>query len=634
MICAYINGQVAYPATGSEIKVTLENPFIKSSGEKTMEVVFPMSMSENREIFGALNRIDTHFHTEPFEDCALVADNLEVIRGIGTVTSINENEVKMQIRAGSSAVRYKSFFDDIYIDKLNYGSILPRHEYLRKRVTKTVSTADFSNEMRSQGFIGNPGVYAFLPIHDESNDLFMNMPAYLQGDNQEFVGISMTWAAIQPNLMHVMKTVMSSVGYTVRLNEYDVDPWNRIYVASAKVTMNMACALPHWSVTSFLDEFRKTFNAVYLFDETSKSVDIVAWDSQIEDVEHCQAVEGFSSGFNEDGIEYLGSSNLTYSLSSNDRSPDFVSEEMMKAFETREYDSFSLLRSAFSAMDEKGKLTTVFKCPSGFFYGRATFLENGDIHGINLEPCGFFSPLVRNLDGSNIDLKMVPVAVSWQECLAYITHIYGKYPGREGTYFENTQCGLPFYGPCANIDNEENVESGEVWCYWSRYREKATTEYTTVQDVLEEGEGVPNNDTGDSVMQMIFAAGSTLYFPTLEKTGEITLVLNVDKVLIPMSYTDSRMFDAYRNLPAASMSLNDTEGVKCIGAFHNRGFEIRLRMNGNNEITIPFLFDGKPDPTKVYVFKNRKFICSKIEFAVSDSGISRLKTGYFYELLS
>lgn len=634
MIYCVIDNKICYPVAQNAVKISCENPFMSKGGEKTMELTFPMSIPENRAVFGPLNRLDTHFQVERLADCRLIAGVYEIIRGTGRVTAINETVVKMQILCGKSSVRYKSSFEDIYIDKISYGSILPRHEYLRKRRTKTVSDADFSSEMRSQGFVGNPGVYAFLPIHDESNDVFMNMPAYLQDDDGGLAGISMSWAAIQPNLMHVLNTVMLRLGYTVRSNEYNVSPWRDIYIASARVTMDMAKALPHWTAATFLDEFRKTFNAVYLFDEHEKTVDIISWDSMMTEVEYCQAIEGFSSGFNEDGVEYLGSSNLTYSLSSNERSPDFLSEEMTEAFDIREYESLTDMHTSFNHMEERQRMTTLFKCKGVYYYSHARYDDNGDIFSTFLQPCGFFSPLVRRNGGSNIDLRMVPVAVSWQECLAYVTHIYGGYPGLEGTFFENTQNGLVFEGPCANIDNDEDVPSGEIWCYWSRYREKKTTDYTSIQDILEEGEGIPKNNEDDGTMQMIFAAGSTLEFRTLRRTGEAQLRLEVEKIALPMTYTDRRMFDTYMNLPPASMSLIDSEGLYCIGRFHNRGLEIRHRVNGNDEITIPFLYDGKPDPTRIYQFGNKRFICSKIEMSVDEVGIDRVKTGYFYEMIS
>ena len=48
MIICYINKKQAYPAQ-SDIKITLQNPFIKDGDDKTMEVVFPMDIPENRD---------------------------------------------------------------------------------------------------------------------------------------------------------------------------------------------------------------------------------------------------------------------------------------------------------------------------------------------------------------------------------------------------------------------------------------------------------------------------------------------------------------------------------------------------------------------------------------------------------
>ena len=111
MICAYINGKIAYPVADSGIKITLQNPFIKDGDDKSMEVVFPLDIPENRDTFGALNRIDTSFNNEDFEEVRLMADNFEVIRGKGTITSITEKEVKIQILSGKTYLRYKASFD-------------------------------------------------------------------------------------------------------------------------------------------------------------------------------------------------------------------------------------------------------------------------------------------------------------------------------------------------------------------------------------------------------------------------------------------------------------------------------------------------------------------------------------------
>ena len=64
---------------------------------------------------------------------------------------------------------------------------------------------------------------------------------------------------------------------------------------------------------------------------------------------------------------------------------------------------------------------------------------------------------------------------------------------------------------------------------------------------------------------------------------------------------------------------------------HNRG--VTVDIDSHDLYCIKFLTDEIPDPTNIFIFRNRRFICQKLELNVSDDGISRLKTGYFYEIL-
>jgi len=50
-------------------------------------------------------------------------------------------------------------------------------------------------------------------------------------------------------------------------------------------------------------------------------------------------------------------------------------------------------------------------------------------------------------------------------------------------------------------------------------------------------------------------------------------------------------------------------------------------------VTVKLVTDEIPDPSRIFVIRNKKFICEKIEMEVSDDGISKVKTGYFYEIV-
>lgn len=635
MIKCFINGMVTYPTIQEQIKVIIHNPFIKDDDEKTMEIIFPISIPENRAVFGSICRLDTHFRMENFEDCRLMSDWQEIIRGIGTITSVTEKEVKLQILSGKNKLRYKASFEDIFIDEIYYGSLENRHQHLNGKPQQSATVFNLSSDILNQGFVGEPGKYAFLPIHDETNDLHINMPSYLYDWDGNAAGMTITYPAVQPSIMFVLDKVMEALGYTLTRNDFNVSPWSKLYVASAKMTTTISRALPHWTAYKFLDEIQKLFNAVFIFDDKEMSVEIVPFgDAENFGTEQIIPVEEFSTNFDEEGVTYIGSSNLEYELSDCERDTDVISQDTMKSFEFRDYDSFSDLSTAFNSMGTRQKMTSIFHCPLGFFYG-ITVEENGQVINYLLKECGWFTPLVRSEGGSTIELHICPVAVKPQKahCVSILVTDNSSLTGGRGF--------MRFGGQEYQYDSlEANIEcnyqrNSEVKWYSSEEQETANAlEYLTVQDVIENGEALPDSSSEDSIMEIFFAAGSLLSSSDLSFVGQDRMIkFQITTVRQPVAFTDYREAAYHASIPRWSLGLNPTEGVSAISNLHNQGIKIRQNVNGNNEICFKFFHDGMPDSRKIYIVRNRKFICSRIEMNVTETGIDRLMTGYFYEML-
>lgn len=47
---------------------------------------------------------------------------------------------------------------------------------------------------------------------------------------------------------------------------------------------------------------------------------------------------------------------------------------------------------------------------------------------------------------------------------------------------------------------------------------------------------------------------------------------------------------------------------------------------------VKFQSDDIPDPSKIYIIRNKKYVCEKIEMEVKDDDIEPVYTGYFYML--
>ena len=122
MIECRINGVVTYPDTSNKIKVTYENPYVKDSGSYTYEISFPLAVDRNKQCFGHVERLDVNKQQPSYEDCKLFVDNLLIISGKGTVKSITNDILKLQIVSGASRIKYNAKMEKEYIDEIDYDA--------------------------------------------------------------------------------------------------------------------------------------------------------------------------------------------------------------------------------------------------------------------------------------------------------------------------------------------------------------------------------------------------------------------------------------------------------------------------------------------------------------------------------
>ena len=69
-------------------------------------------------------------------------------------------------------------------------------------------------------------------------------------------------------------------------------------------------------------------------------------------------------------------------------------------------------------------------------------------------------------------------------------------------------------------------------------------------------------------------------------------------------------------------------GTTSLGTLHANG----LKIDNKNCMEVKFKSDDIPDPSKIYIIRNKRFVCEKIEMEVKDDAIEPVYTGYFYML--
>lgn len=227
MIYCTLDGKVAYPSSSEKIKITLNNPYVQDSGTYTYDISFPMSIHQNAVVFNNIHRLDVRKRISSFETCELYADNKLIISGKGTVTSVNNTTVKLQIVGGASRIKFNSKFEKHFIDEIDYPSLyitkgINRSHYDKVGISKVPVKRGFGTlmiDLTDYNMVGTPGVVAFNPIFDEktgytSNNILKIKPDKITINNITYKRTSvalMTYLAVQPYLFYVLKVHIKSV---------------------------------------------------------------------------------------------------------------------------------------------------------------------------------------------------------------------------------------------------------------------------------------------------------------------------------------------------------------------------------------------------------------------------------------
>lgn len=630
MIKCIIDGSTAYPELKNNIKITYANPYVHDSGSYTYQITFPMSIMENRKLFRNVSRFEVGKRLPDYEECQLYYNNRLLISGKGTVTSITQDSVKLQIVGGKSRIKFNSEMTCHFIDEIQaYDTVQLPTEQARKLVRikdgpLMVTTlyrigSDTDTILLSSTFIGNKDqqgrpMYAFNPTWDETNDRTVNRIAILDGT-------AWLWRpAVQPYLLYVLRKVLEYEGFTLQRNDLDREPWDRLVICSARQGTDIRLALPHWTVYTFIEEVRKLFNVTFKFNELSKTVDIVSTNEVISnDAVSYLAADEYSVEYDEDGMKNIIVSNLQYDFpdSANRSGDEIIPTSLFKKFKHLVFDDYNDMQNAWSAATKKEKMTTIYQVGERYYISVIDEETFGDSNPYMSE-VGVFTPLIRNADSDEYEgFSIVPVAVYRDK----LSNLFDEVD------FLNDQTMLSHTVFLPSITNEKEAEGGSPACENEEY-------YTTVQEALADESLVENKEENtDEKMQVMFQAQmlqntftSGTVFP------ESTIDSSYRQFRYPSCFTGTEKYYIFIQVELASLSLHDrgnagSSHIVSIGDLHGT-----IPADTHNLMTIRFLTDEIPDPSNIFIFRNKKFICQKVELEVSENGIDPVKAGYFYEL--
>ena len=598
MIQCTIEGKYAYPASGVKIKLSLQNPFIKNSGDHTYEITFPLDIMENLDVFGNVNRLDVAKGKVNFSDCRLLDDNRLLVSGTGKVTGITHDSVKMQI-LGTSADA-KTTAGEKFIDELSY----PEIDGTSKSWCQ-MNLVEVPQSVVTNGYGGVKGQYVFFTVKNETtghmNNILRNWKPISPGNK-----FYMKRPVLQPNLMYVLGYVMSACGYTIAENDYNISPWKDLYIVNLKRSTKIAGALPHLKVKTFLDEFCKLFNAVLIYDDIAKTVRVKSY-STIGSAGRTAITpeDEFTTEYDDDGISYIGSDNIDYELEqcADEDLPREIPAEVFENFTLRHYSTLADMYAAVASMSEQQKMTSLFLCDNtGYRYYRKVTVN--DLETLEDVPCGFFTPLVKEgntprSSATALEISPVPIGLSEVFDKEDFTALPIPFPDD----YSIGRCMMP------NMDgpSEDDLTNDDA------------EDYMTVSDVLDGGMSPEEMGTESGSIRLAFLQEqSQMLSSNGSASGYAYYVLK--------AFCDQRESNVSQ---AWSLALTAPGTIQnYVGRYHTAS----VTIDAHNQIVVKFLSRELPDPKDIFIFANKPFLCSKIEAEVSDDGIDEMMTGYFYEV--
>ena len=622
MITCIINGHKAYPISTSSIKVTYANQYVTDDGEYTYDITFPMNILENRVIFKNVSRLEVKKIVAKYDDCKLLCDSQLIMSGVGTILSANEKEIKLQIVGGKSRIKFNDRMTKHYIDEISFGTADKPGYTVDKGWSQGIKDLQKIKDIyrldedKSQ-FLGVEGKWCFVPVRDETNDMIANFVGVDR--TKQFIGYNAPYImnlAVQPNLMYIFRKVVEYEGYTLKRNDFDCKPWNLLYIASAYKTRELCKALPHWSSYTFIEEFRKLFNATIVFDDILKTCSVInASELTTADSIEVEPMDEFTTDYDEDGsFSTSSTANLEYNLgnSANRDNYEVITKKVFDNFEIVHSKELMGANKQFASTtlswSEKQKRQTIIENFGNFYVYMVDENDNK-----SWKPAGIWSPLIRDSSSDDfVDLNISPAA-------QVVENINFKSGLMEDKYYER-RCLL-------SIPSDKESDSKEYDVDDDGYS------YTSVQDALDDESALDNSEDEQECMNIFFILPGRVQ-STDGSTTKLSWV--GEKSRWPQFLTDYRINEGFRlgiahfedSYFSLSLCMKSEFGTTSLGTLHANG----LKIDNKNCMEVKFKSDDIPDPSKIYIIRNKRFVCEKIEMEVKDDAIEPVYTGYFYML--
>lgn len=582
----FLNDTEVIPDSTQEVRITKENPYFTLSDSYTLDVSLPLDIFQNRIFFKSIHRIEaSKTHSE--YACRLLCDNALVMEGTARIVQVTDALVKIQLAAGVSALKMSGEQEDMYIDR-----IVSRKSGQRNTLGNQFLDPGWTYPGEGDGCSG----YGVV-MYDSSSGMVVNLC-----DIDSPFGRYPNYYSECPRLTDIMRLVAAGLGFEVDLSCLPA-ACNSIFVVTA-AQGTWARKLPHWTVKEFLTEFQNFFGCTFVR-SGSRSLTLVPLSEYAHNPEQViEPLDEFQASFSaEDDADGVMNSNIEFSMESSDT--EIVGDDVLEQAQYKaEYASESAMKSAFAGESADIRMRKLYKVNGETYIGWQTVEERYELKRI-----APFNPLSRFAGADTVSLRIVP-AYMQEDVECSIMMLNGLASYEQLTF----SMAMPSVSNPYGLNSAFDKDTGNQ------------EEKPTMQELVEGTETVTGDSDKPDVMNVVFIDGNTdeLVLNTRSR-GEVTFCIHA-------AFTDYSFKPQFgNNRRRWSFSLNELKGCEFfLGQLHQTGFSLSHRVKH----VFRFLADAIPDPTRIYIIRNKRFGCEKIEANIKDGQLERLMTGYFYEMTS
>lgn len=679
MLTLYLNSKPAVLKAQTEIKLTRENPLFTDSGDYTFEVSLPLDgCAENLAIFGALHRAEVGKGAWLGKRlrALLVALPLRV-EGTAVVTSVTDVEVKVQLLGGRSALNVSLLDEqgrDRYIDELpSLGQAL-QEAYVRAMGEHSVQTYESTRDAMMRGklmwqadesdptslYIGDEDATA-LPLYSTTDKKLVNELCETMartgsgsGRNSAFgdkslgllAPIKRAGATIdstvfddsyvfapQPYLVPLIERVFRSLGFEVRAEDNALrGTWfERLIVANVRPTLDYRQMLPHWTAREFVTEVQRFFGV--LIEVEGKRLKITRraslYAADRSEVVLSAVSDAYTTTLEQEGSRKdVAQARVGYKLSGVPSALALPDELLSKA-ERVEFEGFAHFDAVNDLNSSYGTGRVYDNELTGFSH--TYLLEHGtdnrwalDVvdplgaHRPKKDPVADGAPTPKDEKEREVELRIVPafaVEGTKRGCLVSLVDL-----SMEPQFFPQP------YGYMATSDTATASESSHFSVYRALYP-KTEQKKAAKREVLEvayysggrrkmvdeRGGGRENGVVASATSYALPMACGCPYYVSQEHS----------KLLLDASY---RLLLNFKGLTAKEEDAGYSEGMVRDVLTAYTPADTRVLMAAT------FLHAGALSPTSRYVIRGREYLCQRLEYTLTDEGVSPLVRGYFYEV--